>query len=70
MNVSTQLLDYNALATRQISVTINCGIQPTSVVTMAMKVLHNTCTMCIRQALSIHIRTHQANRYAHVHVIL
>ena len=41
MNVSTQLLDYNA------NVTINCSIQPTGVVTMAMKVLHNTCNMCI-----------------------
>ena len=51
--------------------TITCGIQPTGVVTMAMKVLHNTCNMCIcdfpdmnvlipracgPQALAIHIR--------------
>ena len=28
--------------------TITCGIQPTSAVTMAMKVLHNICNMCIR----------------------
>ena len=26
--------------------TIACGIQPTSVVTMAKKVLHNTCNTC------------------------
>ena len=26
--------------------TITCGIQPTGIVTMAMKVLHNTCNMC------------------------
>ena len=26
--------------------TITCGIQPTNVVTMAMKVLHNSCNMC------------------------
>ena len=25
---------------------ITCGIQPTNVVTMVMKVLHNTCHMC------------------------
>ena len=31
----------------QTSVTITCGIQPIDVVTMAMKVLHNTCNMCI-----------------------
>ena len=30
----------------QISVTITCGIQPTNVVTMAVKVLHNSCNMC------------------------
>ena len=51
--------------------TVTCGIQPTSVVTMAMKVLHDTCNMCIcdlpnmnvlipwacgPQASSIHIR--------------
>ena len=36
-----------ALKTLQTSVTITCGIQPTSVVTMAMKVLRNTCNMCI-----------------------
>ena len=28
--------------------TITCGFQTTGVVTMAMKVLHNTCKMCIR----------------------
>ena len=27
--------------------TITCGIQPTGIVTMAMKMLHNTCNMCI-----------------------
>ena len=27
--------------------TITCGIQPTGVYTMAMKVLHNTCNMCV-----------------------
>ena len=27
--------------------TITCGIQPTGVVTMAMKVLHNSCNMYI-----------------------
>ena len=49
MNVSPQLLNYNTLAvmTSQTSVTITCGIQPTGVVTMAMKVLHNTCNICI-----------------------
>ena len=26
--------------------TITCGIQPTNVVTMVMKVLHNSCNMC------------------------
>ena len=46
MNVSTQLLDYNALAICSYNpsnkcVTITCGIQPTGVVTMAMEVLHN-----------------------------
>ena len=29
--------------------TITCGIQPTSVVTMAMNVLHNTCNKCIHK---------------------
>ena len=48
------------------SVTITCGIQTTGIVTMAIKVLHNTCNMCIRdlpdmyplipQASGIHIR--------------
>ena len=32
--------------TSQVIVTIICGIQPTIVVTMAMKVLHNRCNMC------------------------
>ena len=27
--------------------TITCGIQPIGVVTIAMKMLHNTCNMCI-----------------------
>ena len=52
MIVSTQLLDHNALAICTYnptnSVTITCSIQPTGVVTMAIKVLHNTCNMCIR----------------------
>ena len=26
--------------------TITCGIQPTNVVTMVMKVLHNSCKIC------------------------
>ena len=44
MNVSIQLLDYKfVLVTLQTSVTITCGIQPTGIVNMAMKVLHNTC---------------------------
>ena len=54
MNISIELLDCNALVictynyiTPQTSVTITCGIQPTGVITMAMKVLHNTCNMCI-----------------------
>ena len=34
------------LITPQTSVTIICGIQPAGVVTMVMKVLHNTCNMC------------------------
>ena len=50
MNVSPQLLAYNALAvcfyiTPHINVTITCSIQPTSV-TIAMEVLHNSCNMC------------------------
>ena len=57
-------LDYNALVmTPQTSVTITHGIQPTGVVTMATKVLHNTYNMCICNLLdtypsgfSIHIR--------------
>ena len=36
-----------ALITPQTSVTITCGIQPTGVVTMIMKMLYNTCNMCI-----------------------
>ena len=27
--------------------TITCSIQPTNVVTMVMKMLHNSCNMCI-----------------------
>ena len=52
--------------------TITCDIQPTGVVTMAMKLLHNTCNMCIRdlpdmsalirQASSIHIHIRQIPR--------
>ena len=34
------------LITPQTSVTITCGIQPTGVVTMAMKVLHITLVTC------------------------
>ena len=54
------------IITPQTNVTITCGIQPTGVVTMEMKVFHNTCNMCIHdlsdinalipQALVIHIR--------------
>ena len=58
--------------------TVTCGIQPTSAVTMAIKVLNNTCNMCIHdfpdkntlitqacgpQALDIHIR-----QILHAHV--
>ena len=52
MNLSSQLLDYNALLTctyvritPQTSLTITCDIQPTGIATMAIKVLHNTCNM-------------------------
>ena len=35
-----------------LSVTIDCGIQPTGFVTMAMEVLHNTCNViCMALAL-------------------
>ena len=54
------------LITPQTSETITCGIQLTGVVTMAMKVLHNTCKICIHdlsdmnalipRALGVHIR--------------
>ena len=54
------------IITPQTNVTITCGIQPTGVVTMEMKVLHNTCNMYIHdlpdinalipQALGIRIR--------------
>ena len=51
MNISSQFLNYNASAictcNQQTSVTITCGIQPTGVVTMTIKVSHNTCNMCI-----------------------
>ena len=67
----TQLLAYKQfiLITPQTSVTITCGIQATGVITMAMKVLHNSCNMCIfdlpdMYALSWH--TYQANPHAHV----
>ena len=52
---------------------ITCGIQPTGVVTMAMKVLHSSCNMCISDlpnmnalipwALGIHLR-----QIPHAHV--
>ena len=46
MNVSSQLLGYNALAL-EICLTITCGIlQPTGVVTMTVKVLYNNYNMC------------------------
>ena len=52
MNVSIEFLEYNALAicayNPQTSVTISCSIQPTSVITMAMTVLHHTCNMFVR----------------------
>ena len=66
------------LITPQTSVTVTCGIQPTGVLTMAMKLLHNTCNMYIRdlpkmntlipralgpRSLGIHIR-----QIPHVHV--
>ena len=54
------------IITPQTNVTITCGIQPTGVVTMEMKVFHNTCNMCIHDlpdmnalipwALGMHIR--------------
>ena len=48
---------------------ITCGIQPTSVVTMVVKVLHNTCNVCICELpdmnalvpLASGIHTYQAN---------
>ena len=53
--------------------TITCGIQPTDVVTIAVKVLHNTCNMFIHdlpdmialipRASGIHIR-----QIPHAHV--
>ena len=60
MNVSTQLLDYNALAVCSYNptnkcVTITCGIQPTGVVTMAMEVLHNICNMGIKDLPDTHM---------------
>ena len=60
------------------SVTITCGIQPTGVVTMTMKVLHNTCNMYIRDlsdmnAFILHTCSSQASGMhirliPHVHV--
>ena len=51
MNVSFQRLAYNALASCSYNPTkkcvITCGIQPTCVVTMAKKVLHNSSNMYI-----------------------
>ena len=34
--------------------TITCGIQPTNVVTMVMKVLHNSCNMCTLDLTDMH----------------
>ena len=72
MYVCTRLLDYNALAICTHNPTNRCDNSPTGVVTMAMKVLHNTCNMCIPDlpdmeaicmALGIHIR-----QFLHAHV--
>ena len=53
--------------------TITCAIQPTGAVTMAMKVLHNTCNMCIHDLPDMYglsptalRRTYQANPHAHI----
>ena len=42
------------LITTQTSVMITQCIQPTSIITMAMKVFHNTCNICIRDLLDKH----------------
>ena len=50
---SSTVLTYTALAICTNNLTNNCdkyfcGIQPTSIVTMVMKVLHNIYNMCSR----------------------
>ena len=72
----TKYFNINALAYNPINnVTIICGIQPIGVVTMAMKVLHNTFNMWFHDlpdmyvkepeiysgALHLHICTYQVN---------
>ena len=48
MHVSPQLLAYNSLATCSYNPTDKCdNYLSTGVVTMAMKVLHSSCNMCI-----------------------
>ena len=42
------------LNTTQTSVMITRCIQPTSIITIAMKVFHNTCNICIRDLLDKH----------------
>ena len=48
------------------SVIINCGIQPTDVVTMAMEMLHNTCNMCICDFPDMNVLGLWQIPYAHV----
>ena len=37
--------------------TITCVIQPTNVVTMVMKVLHNSCHMCTLDSTDMYVLT-------------
>ena len=56
------------LITQQTSVTMTCGIQHASVVTMAMEVLHNSCNICIHDLPDMYALELQAYISANPHV--
>ena len=72
MNASPQLLAYNVLAIcfltfPQAIMTITCDIQPTGAVTMAMEVLHNSCSMCIHDLPGMYALNPQVSDIGHIY---
>ena len=65
---SLPIINWQFLITSQISVTITCGIQPISIVTMAVEVLHNICTHGLPDRCALMPAALRAQAYISMHI--